>query len=138
MISRDGLVMKEGAVMKRNLFFSGMLIVILALGFVACDSSGDNGDVNVVGFWDSHVIDEGISGTFTIQFRADGTYEVTVLFEGQTIPMGHGTYTVDGNTINFVMQDSRTTEATVSNNRFSVAEMFGDEEGYMTITFTRR
>ena len=138
MISRDGLVMEEGAFMKRNLFFSGMLIVILALGFVACDSSGDNGDVNVVGFWDSHVIDEGISGTFTIQFRADGTYEVTVLFEGQTIPMGHGTYTVDGNTINFVMQDSRTTEATVSNNRFSVAEMFGDEEGYMTITFTRR
>jgi len=29
--------------MKRNLFFSVLLIAILALGFVACDSNGDNG-----------------------------------------------------------------------------------------------
>ena len=129
--------------MKRNLFFSGMLILLLALGFVACDNNsgggGDNGDINIVGFWDSIIIDGDESFPVSIQFNQNGTFAITVSVEGQTIPMTNGIYTVSGNTINFTMQDSSTAEGNIDgNSSFTTGNLVGAQGDRIYLTFTRR
>jgi len=122
--------------MKRNLFFSVMLILLLALGFVACDNNGggggDNGDINVVGFWDGSLEEDGESFPSTIQFRADGTFLWTALYMGQTVPLLEGEYELDGNVIEIRATDGPWFSITVTGNTLNAPW----DDGYTT--FTRR
>jgi len=123
--------------MERRLFFSAMLIVILALGFVACDNSGNsggNGDINVVGPWAGTVSVDGNTALMTILFNANGEFSITAIMNGNVVLDESGSYHVEGNDLMMLGQS-----VTVSNNRFTLLFPDGPNDTTMIpVTFTRR
>ena len=90
--------------MKRNLFLSVIMIAILALSFVACDSSGDSGGSNTGGNLQSKTTFESNTskGAVTIEVSGDNSeravasgYYYIILLDGNLI--GHGIIIMDDN-----------------------------------------
>jgi len=123
--------------MKKSLFFSVMLIVLLALGFTGCDSSnngGGNGDINVVGFWDGTALVNGNTGLITIEFNSNGEFSIIGIMDGNVVLDESGSYHVEEDVL-FMLGQS----VTVSNNRFTLLFPTGPNDPTMfPVTFTRR
>ena len=122
--------------MKKVIF---AMFILIALSFMACDngSTGGNGDINVVGFWDGTVSFEGMVAPVTFQFKSDGTYEFTA--RHPSLPGGsitaYGTYSVSGNVLT-ISDDMGDSTATVEKDKFILLDPrnFGPNP----VTFTRR
>ena len=123
--------------MKKSLFFSVMLIVLLALGFVACDSSSDNGgggngDINFVGFWDGVFTHESMSFNVVIDLRANSSYFMAIV--EMPAETDTGTYVVMEDVIVFTSTDGSVFHGEIlSENTLSL--LMGDG---VAVTFTRR
>jgi len=94
--------------MKRDLFFQGLLIALLVLGFAACDIDGDTGGSNTGGNPQPRAtfVSETNSGTVTIVVYGENPVRAArsgdfyvILLNGNVI--GRGTITVSSNTWTF-------------------------------------
>jgi hypothetical protein len=94
--------------MKNTIKLIIALVAVIGLGMVSCDngSTGGSGDA-LTGTWEAPA---GSFGNSSIPYLVGGTDGTWVMYEGDSVnfeiapvPMGKGTYTLDGTTVNLTI-----------------------------------
>jgi len=121
-------------------FIGGTLIIIVIPSLQGpitdfeAEENEESDDIDVVGFWDGPFNYNGEIALFTFEFKKDGTFVLTVLYQGEILSGVTGIYSVSGNEI--TIEDE---VVTVKDNQFTSYTVTGTPENPgPSVVFTRR
>lgn len=115
--------------MKRVLSIT-LVVVLVAMLFVGCGDDKKSSTTSIVGKWSYE--EEGAE--MVMEFKADGTLTISVLYEGENLGSEDVEYRTDGNQLYMISdgEESTPTEWSIKGNTLTITE---DEE---SIELTRK
>jgi len=123
--------------------FSGGTLIIIVIpspqGPITDFEAEESVDINVVGFWDGTTTIESYNVFITLQFKVDGTVEVSAFypdFPDENIPTAIWPYSVSGNVLTIKGDIGESLTATIKNDKFTITDT--GFVGPKPVTFTRR
>lgn len=97
-----------------------LVVVLVAMLFVGCGDDKGSAKASIVGAWSY----EEDGAEMVMEFKADGTLTISVLYEGETLGSQDVEYKTDGNQLTMIQngEESSPVEWSVKGNTLTITE----------------